>query len=124
MHNTLITTENGLLVPIISKKTFPFKETILQFGFFCKIDQNNQQEFFKKLVVAGRAINHREGGGEKWAGARRTGKGSECHKKGREGDEKGRLSNSEKERGLIHGFKAYDVLFFPYIRSLFIFASL
>ncbi len=33
--------------PDHSKKTFPFKETILQFGFFCKIDQNNQQEFFK-----------------------------------------------------------------------------
>ena len=65
MHNTLITTENGLLVPIISKKTFPFLETILQFGFFCKIGQNNQQDFLKKLVVAGRVINHREGGSEK-----------------------------------------------------------
>ena len=52
-------------------------------------------------------------------GARRTGKGSECHKKGREGEEKGRLSNSEKERGLSHGFKAYDVLFFPYIRTFY-----
>ena len=62
MHNTLITTENGLLVPIISKKTFPFKETILQFGFFCKIGQNNQQDFLKKLVVGGGVINHQEGG--------------------------------------------------------------
>ena len=62
MHSTLITTENGLLVPIISKKTFPFKETILQFGFFCKIGQNNQQDFLKKLVVGGGVINHQEGG--------------------------------------------------------------
>ena len=29
-------------------KTFPFKETIIQFYFFCKIDQNNQQDFLKK----------------------------------------------------------------------------
>ena len=43
-------------------KTFPFKETILQFGFFCKIGQNNQQDFLKKLVVGGGVINHQEGG--------------------------------------------------------------
>lgn len=52
-------------------------------------------------------------------GARRPGKGSECHKKGREGEEKGRLSNSEKERGLSHGFKAYDALFPAYIRTFY-----
>jgi len=28
-------------------KTFPFKETIIQFYFFCKIDRNNQQDFLK-----------------------------------------------------------------------------
>ena len=65
MHSTLITTENGLLVPIISKKTFPFKETILQFGFFCKIDQNNQQDFLKKSAKKRGIEDHREGDGEK-----------------------------------------------------------
>ena len=49
-------------------KTFPFKETILQFYFFCKIDQNNQQEFLKKSAKKRGIEDHREvreGDGEK-----------------------------------------------------------
>ena len=49
-------------------KTFPFKETIIQFYFFCKIDQNNQQEFLKKSAKKRGIEDHREvreGNGEK-----------------------------------------------------------
>ena len=51
-------------------KTFPFKETIIQFYFFCKIDQNNQQEFLKKSTKKREIEDHREvreGDGEKGA---------------------------------------------------------
>ncbi len=41
-------------------KTFPFKETIIQFYFFCKIDQNNQQEFLKKSAKKRGIEDHRE----------------------------------------------------------------
>ena len=83
-------------------KTFPFKETIIQFYFFCKIDQNNQQDFLKKLVVGGRVINHGEGGVEKWGEQDDREREASVIRRG--GDVRKREVKQFRERGLSHGF--------------------